>query len=78
MHCRNPHFVGPILNWFLPFDVWWRFAPDLDVEESLSALVRLLVLLALLLVRACDEEHVADAGGVVHDALILIGGQHIP
>ena len=34
--------------------------------------------LALLLVRACDEEHVADAGGVVHDALILIGGQHIP
>ena len=44
MHCRNPHFVGPILNWFLPFDVWWRFAPDLDVEESLSALVRLLVL----------------------------------
>ena len=44
MHCGNPHFVGQILNWFLPFDVWWRFAPDLDVEESLSALVRLLVL----------------------------------
>ncbi len=33
---------------------------------------------ALLLIGASDEEHVADARGVVHDDLVLVSGQHIP
>ena len=33
--------------------------------------------LALLLVRAGDDEHVVEAGGVVNEALVLVGGQNI-
>ena len=33
--------------------------------------------LALLLVRARDDEHVVEAGRVVNDALVLVGGQNI-
>ena len=34
--------------------------------------------LALLLVRASDEKHVVDRGGVVQDRLELVRGQHVP
>ena len=33
--------------------------------------------LALLLVSAGDDEHVVEARGVVDQALVLIGGQHV-
>ena len=33
--------------------------------------------LALLLVAAGDDEHVVEAGGVVDQALVLVGGQHV-
>ena len=33
--------------------------------------------LALLLVGAGDDEHVVEAGGEVHQALVLVGGQHV-
>jgi hypothetical protein len=33
---------------------------------------------ALFLVSPGDEQHMTDAGGVVHDNLVLVRRQHIP
>ncbi len=49
-HAPHPRPQAPssrpkAIRWLcLPGDSWWRVAPDLDVEEGLSALVGLLVL----------------------------------
>ena len=48
-----------------------------DVVEGGTDLVGVDDDLALLLVRAGDDEHVVEAGGEVHQALVLVGGQHI-
>ena len=48
-----------------------------DVVEGGTDLVGVDDDLALLLVRAGDDEHVVEAGGEVHQALVLVGGQHV-
>ena len=48
-----------------------------DVVEGGSDLVGVDDDLALLLVRAGDDEHVVEAGGVVNEALVLVCGQHV-
>ena len=49
----------------------------MDVVEGGPDLVGVDDDLALLLVRAGDDEHVVEAGGEVHQALVLVGGQHV-
>ena len=49
----------------------------MDVGVGGSDLVGVDDDLALLLVRAGDDEHVVEAGGEVHQALVLVGGQHV-
>ena len=49
----------------------------MDVEVGGPDLVGVDDDLALLLVRAGDDEHVVEAGGEVHQALVLVGGQHV-
>ena len=67
------------------FDIWnaWKYRINISqyynkLPASPPYLVGIDNDLALLLVCARDDEHVVDAGGEVYQALVLVGGQHVP
>ena len=65
------------------FDIWNAWNRRINLCYKYPAICAAYLVgvdddLALLLVSPRDDEHVVDAGGVVYQPLVLVGGQHVP